>query len=235
MPTTAEGLYLFTFLPPGDYLVQVAPENFTGAGVLVNWNLTVGGGDPDDDVNRDSNGVEYAPGFIAAQAVTLTSGGEPVDDGDASEYTNLSVDFGFWANPAAIGNYVWLDANTDGVQDAGEEPVGGVTLTLYSEAGAVVAAMETDAAGEYHFSGLQPGRYYVAVTPPAGYRMTAANAGPDDALDSDADADGQAEATLLAAGEDDPTWDFGLIAPTADDLAPEPELLQKLYLPAVSR
>ena len=34
-------------------------------------------------------------------------------------------------NSAALGDYVWDDANHNGIQDAGENGIGGVTVTLY--------------------------------------------------------------------------------------------------------
>lgn len=35
----------------------------------------------------------------------------------------------------AIGDYVWLDANKNGIQDAGEEPVQNVTVYLQMREG----------------------------------------------------------------------------------------------------
>lgn len=63
-------------------------------------------------------------------------------------------------------------------------------------------------------------------------------AGSDRGLDSDAGADGVTQMFNLAPGEVDLTWDLGLIvnvSPTADEVAAEPELLQKVFLPAISR
>ncbi|GAB4050023.1 SdrD B-like domain-containing protein [Spirosoma litoris] len=50
-----------------------------------------------------------------------------------------------------IGNRVWRDDNTDGVQDACEPPLAGVTVSLYQN-GTLVATTSTNADGEYYFN-----------------------------------------------------------------------------------
>ena len=56
---------------------------------------------------------------------TLTPG-TPVD---------LDQDFGYRAqtDPGTIGDLVWEDLNADGVKDAGEPGIAGVTLDLYRD------------------------------------------------------------------------------------------------------
>ena len=39
---------------------------------------------------------------------------------------NLTADFGYYVEPAAVGNFVWDDLNGDGIQDAGEPGIDGV-------------------------------------------------------------------------------------------------------------
>ena len=56
------------------------------------------------------------------------------------------------ANPIEIGNRLWLDADSDGVQDSGETPLSGVTVQLCSSTGSVLATATTDANGNYLFS-----------------------------------------------------------------------------------
>lgn len=51
-----------------------------------------------------------------------------------------------------IGNRVWDDTNGNGVQDAGEPGLAGVTVTLRNSSGAALAAAVTDADGTYYFS-----------------------------------------------------------------------------------
>ena len=82
--------------------------------------------------------------------------------------------------PASIHGTVFEDLNNDGVLDAGEPPIQGVTVTLGGDATAVAT---TDAAGEYWFEDLLPGEYTVTETQPAGFLDgidTAGTSGGDD-------------------------------------------------------
>ena len=56
------------------------------------------------------------------------------------------------AAPMEIGNYVWFDTNEDGIQDAGESAISGVTVELYDATGTLLASTMTDADGHYAFS-----------------------------------------------------------------------------------
>jgi hypothetical protein len=72
--------------------------------------------------------------------------------------------------PATLGDRVWEDTNANGVQDAGEAGIAGVTV-LKDENGAPVATTTTDASGNYSFT-VTPGTYSVAIVAPAGYLVT---------------------------------------------------------------
>jgi hypothetical protein len=99
-----------------------------------------------------------------------------------SDYNILTIDFGYVA-PActgAIGDRVWNDANANGIQDAGEGNYANTVVTL-TPGGSV----NTDANGNYLFSGLCAGTYRVCVVPPSGTSLSPANQGADDAVDSD--------------------------------------------------
>src|SRR5262249_20824177 len=70
----------------------------------------------------------------------------------------------------------------------------------------------TDANGLYLFSGLDPGNYNVMFNAPSGFSFTLANAGGDDARDSDANpADGMTGCYTLVSGETNRTVDAGLV------------------------
>ena len=62
---------------------------------------------------------------------------------------------------------------------------------------------------------LAPGDYYVEFTPPAGYAISPADRGADDAADSDASPLGTTAVTTIALGEADPSWDAGLYLPVS--------------------
>ncbi|MCK6396641.1 SdrD B-like domain-containing protein, partial [Zoogloea sp.] len=110
--------------------------------------------------------------------------------------------------PATLGDRVWEDTNANGVQDAGEAGIAGVTVELKDENGTPVATTTTDANGNYSFT-VTPGTYSVAIVAPAGYLVTTPNQG-NDATDSDINAAGQTGPIVLSSGENDPTVDAGL-------------------------
>src|SRR5207245_7426201 len=72
---------------------------------------------------------------------------------------------------SSLAGYVYLDANANGVKDAGEPGIGGVAITLVgtNDQGAVNSTMTTAADGSYQFRGLRPGSYEIRETEPAGY------------------------------------------------------------------
>lgn len=113
--------------------------------------------------------------------------------------------------PASLGDYVWEDANQNGIQDAGEAGIPGVTVNLYDCDGNWLASATTDGSGYYLFDNLAPGCYSVEFVAPSGYQFTTPNQGGDDALDSDADpTTGKTGNINLASGQSDLTWDAGL-------------------------
>jgi uncharacterized repeat protein (TIGR01451 family) len=54
--------------------------------------------------------------------------------------------------PIEIGNRVWRDLDGDGVQDANEPGIAGVTVALCAPDGSTIATAVTDANGNYYFS-----------------------------------------------------------------------------------
>jgi hypothetical protein len=100
--TAGGGFYSFVVCP-GNYLVEIAPSNFNPGGPLYDNGLMaalvsspIGGAvDPDNDLDNDDNGDPVAGFGVAASAITLAYGAEPITDGDALANTNLTLDFGF--------------------------------------------------------------------------------------------------------------------------------------------
>jgi uncharacterized repeat protein (TIGR01451 family) len=129
---------------------------------------------------------------------------------------------------ASVGDFVWNDLNTNGLQDAGELGVEGVAVRLFTPEGEVVDETTTDAQGFYRISNLFPGEYYLGFAPAGGdfVSFSPLNAGNDRAVDSDvfqaAGSSGQVQGRTivftLSPGEYDDTWDAGLVAPTAISL-----------------
>ncbi len=161
--------------------------------------------------------VATPSGYVASPSTqgtntALDSNGSPATV-SLTTANDETIDFGFY-QPAALGDYVWLDTNRNGQQDATEPGVPGVTVTLFTGAGIQVGSPKaTDANGYYEFTGLTPGDYYVVFsTTGATYdRFTTANVG-NDTTDSDANATtGQTGTYTLASGEFNSTVDAGLL------------------------
>ena len=56
--------------------------------------------------------------------------------------------------PIQVGNYAWIDTNNDGIQQACEEPLPGLPVTLFDDEGNRIATTITDANGNYDFSSI---------------------------------------------------------------------------------
>ena len=96
--TDPSGHYQFADLFPGNYLVQVAEENFQSGKALAELRTSTGNdpvSDPDNNVDGDDNGAALAGGSVVSQAITLTGGDEPTGDGDHNN-SNRTLDFGFY-------------------------------------------------------------------------------------------------------------------------------------------
>ncbi|MCE7042901.1 SdrD B-like domain-containing protein, partial [Dyadobacter sp. CY312] len=134
----------------------------------------------------------------------------------------------------SLGNKVWYDTNSDGIQAAtGEAGVPNVPVTLQGYVGpnqaspsaadlannaywAEVDNKTTDANGEYLFGGLETGYYRVKFGTVPNYGFTTPNAGADDAADSDAGTGGFSGPVFINSqgvgiDKDNPTVDAGLV------------------------
>ena len=183
--TDATGRYRFCNLNPGQYYVRFTPP----AGTTFTT------------PNTGPDGTDSDPGPGGQTPVySLTAGqDEP------------TVDAGLVPLKACLGDYVWMDSNQNGQQDAGETGVASVTVVLYdATTNQPLSTTVTDGTGRYRFCNLNPGQYYVRFTPPAGTTFTTPNTGPD-GTDSDPGPGGQTPVYSLTAGQDEPTVDAGLV------------------------
>jgi hypothetical protein len=108
-----------------------------------------------------------------------------------------------------VGNFVFLDANCNGIQDGGEVGVPGVTVKLYTCEGVLLQTTTTDANGAYSFTGFQDDVVKVFFELPAGHTFAPKDAGAD-GVDSDANADGYTDCFLTECDKPLDVVDAGL-------------------------
>lgn len=173
--TDANGNYIFNNLPPStDYIVGFsAPAGtvFTSSTGTTVGNATTNS-DPDPITGKTS-------------IVNTGAAGNQITGIDAGIVNDVK---------GAIGDFVWNDINKNGVQDAGEPGISGVTMQLYSIGAnnvigggddVLISTVTTDVNGYYVFPNLDPGKYFVVATPVVGYTVTSKDAGSNDNKDSD--------------------------------------------------
>lgn len=144
--TTASGTFSFTGLAPGVYsLRKTLPA-----------------------------GAHYSDGIVTAG----TAGGTPAtSEIDGIDLVNGAASGYLFAEIAlsAIRGTVWHDANDNGVMDAGEQPIAGVTVTLSGDADRTAT---TGANGAFTFADLDPGTYTIVETQPGNWADGRTVAGP---------------------------------------------------------
>jgi hypothetical protein len=189
--TDANGDYLFDHLPAGTYETEVDTSTLPAG-------LTASPFNPAADPSRE---------------LLVTA-----------EETYLDIDFGFTnasTTTGIIGDYVWSDADNDGVQDPGEPGIGGVTVFIDADGDGSLdwSDGDNDGAwdpgegeqwtttapdGSYYLTGVAPGEYQVSVlsTDPylAGYTPTSGPESPGGYL---------SDPITLSAGEVYVDADFG--------------------------
>jgi choice-of-anchor A domain-containing protein/uncharacterized repeat protein (TIGR01451 family) len=117
----------------------------------------------------------------------------------------------------SLGDFVWLDENSNGIQDVGEPGVPGVVVQLFSESGDLLEETVTDGTGFYLFEYLVGGTYYVQFVLPTGHVFTQQGAGTDPAVDSDANVlTGKTGPVVLLPAEDRRDIDAGLVSSEAE-------------------
>src|SRR5439155_1326858 len=115
--TGTDGVYRFDDLAPGDYRTRYTlPSGYQ-----------LGYRDQGGDESRDS---DLDPADATAR-FDLAAGEARAD-----------VDGGLY-RLGSVGNLAWVDANANGVQDAGEKGLAGVAVTLYDPAGKQVGSPAT--------------------------------------------------------------------------------------------
>ena len=185
--TAADGSYFIDDLEPGDYrALFILPDGFL---------FTVPEAGSDTTVDSDAIATQDPlQGLTAVFTIDAAVTGGTIADTDPDTkawYVHPAIDAGV-IQVVAMGDYVWIDTDGDGVQDAGEPPLEGVVVTLYNPDGTraldvdgnVVEPAVTDEFGYYFIDNLRPGEYYATFAIPSGYAFTTTGSGTS-ATDSD--------------------------------------------------
>ncbi|MFC1878624.1 SdrD B-like domain-containing protein [Chloroflexota bacterium] len=153
--TDTNGYYTFTDVLSDTYIVLVNINSFPES--ASEYTQT---GDPDSTSVPCSDSDPSPYDCNDQRAVELTVGQEI-----------MTVDFGY-QKEGSIGDYVWFDFNGDGIQDATEQGVGGVVITLTPPSGPSITTT-TDSDGYYSFGGLPQGSgYTIDISIPSTYSVT---------------------------------------------------------------
>src|SRR6185312_11869606 len=156
----------------------VTVQLFNGA-TLVATTTTAGDGNYTfNNLTPATYTVKIVPGSLPA-GVTPTFDLDGIATANQATFSlaagqnRTDVDFGYRAT-GSIGDRLWYDTNGNGVQDAGETGINGVTVQLFNGA-TLVATTTTAGDGNYTFNNLAAGTYTVKVVPgtlPAGVTPT---------------------------------------------------------------
>ncbi|OAV43052.1 hypothetical protein A3850_000410 [Lewinella sp. 4G2] len=200
--TDADGNYFFENLFPGDYGVSVVP---TGDFPLSSDD-DVDSDDANDDVDGDDNGFQAMSGDTIFSSVVTLGDGEPTgddeggqggdqdDDSDLEDASgNMTLDFGLFPG-MSVGSTVFADTNNDGINGPDESGLSGILVVLYdNETMMAIDSVLTDDDGNYIFTGLPEGDYYIEI--PGDqlvggnglFDMDASSSTPDNDADADID------------------------------------------------
>lgn len=200
--TDNSGMYMFGDLVTGDYKITFEqPQNY----LTTEPNVTDGNGNEANDSDADPENGHMTDIYTLPPGDTI-----PL------------IDAGFF-RLAALGDYVWIDGDKDGVQDSTEACVDSAQVFLYTceNPDFPIDSLWTENC-RYLFDSLIPDRYFVEFVNPdnKAYSITFPNVGSDN-RDSDADPESlRSHCTNLTSGEIDLTLDMGLVAcPTLDSVA----------------
>jgi hypothetical protein len=147
-------------------------------------------------------------GYVAISPVTVVANVAAGADVTGVNFKNKLV-------KGSIGNYFFIDYNSNSIQDIGDMGVNGITVKLLDKYGSTIATTVTASdgsgnAGYYLFYNLDAGDYFVEFVVPTGVTFVTKNVGLDDSLDSDVNSNGRTDKITLAANTHIRTVDAGV-------------------------
>ncbi|MEM7539613.1 MAG: SdrD B-like domain-containing protein, partial [Chloroflexota bacterium] len=165
--TATDGTYQFPGLLPGQrYTVQVRLPN---GETYFTQQVARDDNDSDDTLTVGSH-VHVANGRSDVVVMSITNPRAAV---------NAGIIGLLHEQPSTVGNYVWLDQNGNGLQDANEPGLANVQVELLNPDGSIQTSTATDANGHYLLTPLNPGIYQLRLTPPRPYLLTRSSPTPN--------------------------------------------------------
>ena len=147
--------------------------------------------------------------LVSTQFVNTATATNNQTPPQSASATNFSV-----AN--RVGDFVWFDANGNGVQNGGETGLTGVVVRLYDSVSNLLLTTTSRVAGAYAFTNIPSGSYFLEFLAPTNYLPTLQDQGGDDALDSDMSTNtGRTAVFALGGGTNDATRDAGYYQPVS--------------------
>ena len=156
----------------------------------------------------------------------------PSNDDDNNDNNSNSLKTTEITKTYKITGTAWLDANKNGMRDAGEDKMSGITaLLVESNSGVIKSTTTTNSSGEYTFSGIKNGSYLVLFKYDTRQYTTTTykKDGVDTSVNSDVvttkiDQDGKQENaavtdTIYVSGSNVENIDIGLVNATKFSLA----------------
>jgi hypothetical protein len=176
---------------------------------LVNKNFLV----PDglwQDNGKDTAGFVYSASDPAKIKKMLAA--YPKASNDAYFFAGSGPVLPGTLSPSGVGDYAWIDANRNGVQDVGEEGLPDVRVQLYDSSWVLLETTFTDRFGNYLFDNITPGTRILRFTSPPGYRITKTRGGHNTFIDSDPSLQTGLVSLNLDPGNTDLSRDAGFVA-----------------------
>ena len=117
---------------------------------------------------------------------------------------------------STIGDFIWIDQNQNGTQDATEIGLSNVSINLLDVGGQVINSTQSNADGRYSFTEVPAANYTIRVEILGGYNLTQSNVGDFNTDSEGTIVGGEVESSMLAVrdGIDQNDHDFGFFEST---------------------
>ena len=128
------------------------------------------------------------------------------------------------ANEGQIGDFVWQDDNSNGIQDNGEEGLPGVVVDLLDCSNNVLSSTSTNESGQYSFKQLAAGNYAVGFHTQSGMSLSPQMQGNNSSADSNADPEtGRTSCMSLGSSQSRNSIDAGMMIDEVEEPMSDPD------------